>query len=217
MKTMERRPLNDPEVQLRNDALRHQRDEDLRDDDRITDSHVSDSRLPGWNNADEDEVTLKDDDIHGRDLDTDNGDEWDAGNVSETDLDEDDLEDNDEANFELHQVKNDKFGSLGRSITNEAAEPDPDEIPEEHEADDDQELDYPDDDDLEKPENDEVDYKEPKEVTPPSPGNKQDSKKATLGDVDESFTDQSHGRTSGRMIDHEPGSGTTGDHGAYNL
>ncbi len=43
-------------------------------------------------------------------------------------------------------------------------------------------------------------------------------KDATLGDVDSTFTDNSHGRTSGRLADHEPGSGITPpEHGAYNL
>lgn len=46
MKTKETTSLNDPMDQLRKDALRHQRDEDLRDDDVITNPLISDSKLP---------------------------------------------------------------------------------------------------------------------------------------------------------------------------
>jgi hypothetical protein len=166
--------------------------------------------------TDEDDQNLRDDDRNGRDLDTDNGDEWDEANVSETDLDEDDLEDNDEANFELHQVKNDQFGSLDRSIKNEA-EPDPNEIPEEGESGN-EELDYPDNDNMEQAKDDEVNYKEPNEVSQPNTTEAPEKKAATLGDLDSTFTDDSHGRTTGRTIDHEPGAGSTPpEHGAYNL
>lgn len=216
MKTMERDYLNDPKEQFRTDALTRQGDDKMRDSDMAGINGISDPGLPGWDNADEDEETLKDDDISGRDLDTDGGDEWDEANVSEKDLDEDDLEDNDEVNYELHQVKNDQFGSLGRSITNEA-EPDPDEMPEEHQ-DDNSELDYPDDDDLEQGEDDEVEYDEPNEVTPPSPEGEPNTSHSTLGDIDPSFTDDKTGRTSGRLLDHEPGAGINPpEHGAYNL
>jgi hypothetical protein len=183
-------------------------------------SQVADSRLaPGEYNldTDEDDQNLSDDDRKGRDLDVDGRDEWDAGNVSGKDLDEDDLEDNDEANAELHQVKNDQFGSLGRSVTNEAA-PDPDEIPEEHELGN-EEVDFPDGDDtLEQGERNEVNYKEPTEVNPPEPREAPERKAATLGDLDSTFTDDNHSRSTGRTIDHEPGGGSTPpEHGAYNL
>ncbi|RKR85531.1 hypothetical protein BDD43_5802 [Mucilaginibacter gracilis] len=216
MTTINQESWNDQNDQLRNDALRHERDEDMRDDDMTVDSRISDSRLPKHEynlDDDEDDQNLSDDSIKGRDLDTDGGDEWDEGNVSTTDLDEEDLEDNDEAMAELHEVKNDKFGSLASSVQNG---PDPDEIPEEHQADE-NELDYPDDDELEKGTDNEVNYTEGTEVEAPDE-TEAPEKAATLGDVDSTFTDQSHGRTSGRLIDHEPGSGSSGgEHGAYNL
>lgn len=208
MKTMEKKPLNDPMEQLRKDALRHQRDDDLRDDDMI-----SDKPLPGWDNADDE--TLKDDDIHGRDLDTDNGDEWDREKM-DSELDRRDLQDDDEANFDVHGVKNDKFGSLGASIKNEA-NPDPNEIPEEGEANR-EDIDYPDDDRMEQAKDDEVTYHEPKGVEPPNTKEAPEKKVATLDSLDPTFTDDTHERQTKRMVDHEPGSGSkTGEHGAYNL
>jgi len=184
-----------------------------------SDTQVADSRLDEGKynlDTDEDDQNLSDDDENGRDLDIDGGDEWDEGNVSEKDLDEDDLEDNDEANFELHQVKHDQFGSLDRSITNEA-EPDPNETPEEQESGN-EELDYPDDDNVEQAKDDEVNYNEPNEVSQPNTSTEAPDKAATVGDLDSTFTDDNHGRSTGRTIDHEPGAGSTPpEHGAYNL
>jgi hypothetical protein len=188
MKTMEKKPLNDPMEQLRKDALRHQRDDDLRDDDMI-----SDKPLPGWDNADE----------------------WDREKM-DSELDRRDLEDDDEANFDVHGVKNDKFGSLGASIKNEA-DPDPNEIPEEGEANR-EDIDYPDDDRMEQAKDDEVTYHEPKGVEPPNTKEAPEKKVATLDSLDPTFTDDTHERQTKRMVDHEPGAGSkTGEHGAYNL
>lgn len=188
---------------------------DREDQFENSNSRVQDTRLPNGDynlDDDEDDQNLSDDDVNGRDLDTDNGDEWDEDDVSETDLDEDDLADNDEANADLHSVKNDKFGSLASPVQNG---PDPDEIPEEHEADE-SELDYPDDDTLEEGSNNEVNYNEPTEVTQPAP--EPDTAAATIDNLDPTFVDDSHERQSKRIVDHEPGAGsTTGDHGAYNL
>jgi hypothetical protein len=178
MTTPNKKSSNDPADQLRNDALRHQRDDDLRDDDVITNKNIADSKLPKSKGKE----TLN------------------------NDLDKMDLIDDDEANFDVHQVKNDQFGSLEKSIKNKNDHsPDPDEIPEEHQSGD-GELDYPDEDRMEKGSDDEVTYHEPKEVTPPAPSEgKPHARHATLNNLDKSFTDQTHGRTSGRMIDHEPG------------
>ena len=135
MEAIDKASWNDGDEQLGN-ALRKQRDQGLQDDDVASSDRMTDSRLPkpdGDEDEDEDDGTF-DDDINGRDLDTDNMDEWDEGNVSNEDLDEDDLMDTDEANFELHQVKNDKFGSLASSIS-EDDNPDADDMPEEYESD----------------------------------------------------------------------------------
>ncbi|EHQ26066.1 hypothetical protein [Mucilaginibacter paludis] len=161
--------------------------------------------------TDEDDQNLSDDDVNGRDLDTDNSDEWDEGDANDPDLEEDDLADNDQAAADLHQVKNDQFGSLASSVQNG---PDPNEIPEEGESGN-GELDYPDDGGMEQANDDEVEYEENNEVEQPSETEAPDTKAATLGNLDSTFTDQSHGRTTGRMIDHEPGS--NGVDGPYNL
>jgi len=60
---------------------------------------------------------------------------------------------------------------------NEAG-PNPDEIPEEHEADN-KESTIRDDDRMEQGKDDEVNYKEPKEITPPSPEGEPDTTNAT--------------------------------------
>ena len=173
------------------------------------------TRLPKYDynlDDDEDDQNLGDDDRKGRDLDTDGADEWDADGMSESDLDEDDLADNDEANADIHGVKNDKFGSLASSIQNNV---DPDETPEEQV--DGEEVDYPDDDDLEEGSDDEVNYQEKTEVTQPNV-EEGEQKVAALNKLDPTFVDDTHERQNKRMVDHEPGAGsTTGEHGAYNL
>lgn len=215
MKKIEDDILNDHSGHLSNDIKRRHSDEDLFDDNITDKPRIGDRKMPGWDNADEDGVTLKDDDIHGRDLDTDNGDEWDAEKM-DGELDRRDLEDNDEANFDVHGVKNDQFGSLNRSIKNEA-EPDPNEIPEEGEANR-EDIDYPDDDRMEQAKDDEVSYHEPRGVEPPAPTEEPEKKAVTLDNLDSTFTDDKHERQTKRMVDHEPGAGsTTGEHGAYNL
>lgn len=187
---------NDEDEQLRNDALRKQRDQALQDDDVIRSDRMTDYRLPKPDEdeeSDEDDETFFDDDLNGRDLDSDNQDEWDEANVSNEDLDEDDLMDTDEANFELHQIKNDKFGSLSSSIS-EDDNPDPDEIPEE------QEKDKP-----EQGEADEVADEKEDEIKPSTENEVSESKPVTLNNLDPTFTNIKHGRKTGRMIDHEPG------------
>jgi hypothetical protein len=205
MTTINQESWNDRDSQFGNNETSRQTNENLNNDGPLSSDRAADSNpLKGeYDAGDEDDETLNDDDINGRDLDTDNGDEWDEANLSDDDLEDDDLDDDDEANFDAHQVKNDKFGSLASSAQN-GGDPEPDEIPEEHESDN--ELDYPDDDKLEQGTDDEVSYKENTEVESPNQTEAPDEKHSTLGNLDSTFTDQSHGRSSGRMIDHEPGS-----------
>ncbi len=75
----------------------------------------SDRVLATKNDTAEEEANLSDDDLHGRDLDVDNADEWDEADM-EDELDERDLEDDDQLNAELHQIKNDQFGSIATEI-----------------------------------------------------------------------------------------------------
>ncbi|WP_448700032.1 hypothetical protein ACFGVR_22990 [Mucilaginibacter sp. AW1-3] len=194
--------------QLNNDVLRRHRDEDIRDDDAITSDRVADSKLPG-SNADEDDANLRDNDITGRDLDVENRDEWDAGNVGD-DLDRADLDDDDEINADKHRVKKDQFGSLAQTIKNEGS-PDPDEMPEEHEIGN-GEVEQPNQGGVEHGENNEADYEHTKEVTPPQPEHHRD---ATLTDLDPTNVGVEHTRTTERMVDHEPG--VAGDRRAPNL
>lgn len=196
--------------QLNSDVLRRHRDEDMRDDDVISSDRVSDSKLPG--SVDEDDATLGDDDTKGRELDVENRDEWDAANM-ENELDERDLEDDDEANRDAHRIKNDQFGSLASSIKNENT-PDPDEIPEEHEVGN-TEVTPPNEGGVEHGENNEADYKHEKEVTPPNPSEEPAKHAATLDNLDPTNIGIEHTRTTGRMVDHEPG--VAGDHLAPNL
>ncbi len=201
METIDQTSWSDKDEQLRNDQFGMEREEGMTGSDRMTDA-----RLPASENkaADEDDETLADDDINGRDLDIENGDEWDEDNVSDKDLDEDDLMDTDQANFEVHQIKEDHFGSLATSITdNVNPDPKPDEIPEEHE--DGNNVDYPDADRMEQGADKEVIYKEEKEVEQPRENEAPEPRPATLNNLDASFTGNNYGRATGRIIDHEPG------------
>lgn len=202
--------------ELNKEVLRRHRDEDIRDDDAITSDRVADSKLP-TNDADDDDANLQDNDLTGRDLDTDNTDEWDEADVETDDdddeLDDTDLDDDDQANADVHSVKNDKFGSLASAIDT-GGTPDPDEIPEEHETGN-PEVERPNKDGLEHGSDNEANYPHEKEVTQPNPEQEPHTRDVTLTELDPTFIGIEHDRTTGRMIDHEPG--VEGDHLAPNL
>jgi len=195
--------------QLNNDVLRRHRDEDIRDDDAITSDRVSDSKLPG-STADEDDATLGNDDRKGRELDVENSDEWDAANM-ESELDERDLEDDDEANRDVHRIKNDKFGSLASEIPPDQ-NPTPAEVPVEGQPNQQQEVTQPRKDNMEQGKKNESDFKHTKEVTPPQP---EHERKTTLDNLDPTNVGVEHTRKTERMVDHEPG--VAGDRRAPNL
>ncbi len=195
--------------QLNNDVLRRHRDEDFRDDDVLSSDRISDSKLPTIGDADDDDANLSNDDKRGRDLDVENGDEWDAGDFGD-DLDRTDFDDDDEINADKHRIKSDQFGSLASSIKNDNS-PDPDEIPEEHEVGNEEVAD-PDSDGLEKGTDNEADYQHEKEVTPPKPEHERET---TLNTLDPSFIGVEHSRKTERIVDHEPGA--AGDRRAPNL
>lgn len=202
--------------ELNKEVLRRHRDEDIRDDDAITSDRVADSKLP-VNDADDDDANLEDDDRYGRDLDTDNTDEWDEADFEtdedESELDDTDLDDDDEANADVHSVKNDKFGSLASGI-NKSSGPDPDEIPEERGVGN-KEVEAPNQGGVEHGRDNEADYPHKKEVTQPNTEPEPHKRDATLADLDETNIGIEHTRTTERMVDHEPG--TAGDHLAPNL
>ena len=191
MELLNNEPGNTVYPQFREDELRYKQDKEIRNND-----------------IDEDDQNLSDDDITGRDLDVDGADEWDEDNVEETDLDRDDLRDDDELNYDKHQVRNDQFGSLASAITNEDNTPDPNEIPEEN-GPGKEELEQPEKHEFERgsmPDK-EFDYKEQNEVeqpdTPEAPP--EHERDVTLTDLDPTFIGIDHNRKTGRMIGHEPG------------
>jgi hypothetical protein len=155
--------------------------------------------------VDEDDENLSDDSVGGRDLDTDNGDEWDEDNMSEKEFDDDELDtEGDLDDEETERITGSGVG--GRSFLGtptSATATDPDELPEEHEAD--TEINYPHEDGVEQSADEDYTYKEQNEVEPPRENEAPTQKPSTLGNLDPSFTGSNHGRTSGTMTDHEPG------------
>lgn len=181
---------------INQELRRRHSDEDLRDDDMKISDKVADSKPLT------DDKILRGDDLIRKDVDTDHVVSWDEKHVG--DLDNTDVEDLDQANKDIHSIKNDTFGSLASTIKNENA-PGPDEIPEEHQAG--EELDYPDDDKLEQGTEHETEYEEGIGVSPPHETEAPEQpKRSTLGRLDSSFIGLHHPRKTRRMIDHEPGS-----------
>jgi hypothetical protein len=82
------------------------------DDDALSSDRTVDATDAGDEDQDQDSTDI---DLQGDDLDIENADEWDEADM-EDDLDERDLEDDDQLNAELHQVKNDQFGSIATEI-----------------------------------------------------------------------------------------------------
>jgi hypothetical protein len=79
-----------------------------------------------------------------------------------------------------------------------------DEMPEEHQVGN-EEVNYQKQGELEKGSDNEVTFRPGKEVKQPNPEHEPHERKATLNTLDPSFVGIDHGRSTGRMIDHEPG------------
>lgn len=83
---------------------------------------------------------------------------------------------------------------------NENSDPRPDEIPEKHVSEH-ENSEYPNETEREQPsEGADTSYSEKTDVTPP---NKREF--PSVGNVETDFTPGNHGRTTGRMVGHEPG------------
>jgi hypothetical protein len=82
----------------------------------------------------------------------------------------------------------------------EKSEPKPDEIPEKHESEH-EESEYPSETEYEKQgDGNDASYSEQTDVTPPTP-----HEFPSVGNAQTDFVSRPHGRTTGRMVGHEPG------------
>jgi hypothetical protein len=170
------------EVPTTPDEKRRQLDEDYRNDDELDRERLSRAESP-----DPDDDLDEDDDLDDDDLDLDDTDDDVLPDYDE-DLDDDDLDDED-------------LDDDDDTIVGSATDEEPDELPEQGESDN-ESLNYPHEQELNQQQGDDASYSEQVEVTPPQEHNTP----LTGGSV--SFESRPQGRTTGRMIDHEPG--TTG-------
>jgi len=157
-------------------------DEDLEDDEDL-------------DLDDDDELDLDDDDLEDEDLDADVVPDYDE----EDDLDDDDDTVDDPLRASIDEdedgVEDDADTSFDLDGTN-----DPDEIPEREEADN-EDLGYPREQEVSRPqEGNDANFSEQIDVTPP-----RTHEFPSEGSPKTDFTSRNVGRTTGRMLGHEPG------------
>jgi hypothetical protein len=136
---------------------------------------------------DDDELELDDDDLEDDDLDADVVPDYDE---------EDDLDDDDDTVDDPLRASLDE----DEEIFDEDGTTDPDEIPEREEADN-EDLGYPSEQEVSRPqEGSDTNFSEQIDVTPPTP-----HEFPSVGSPKTDFTSRNAGRTTGRMVGHEPG------------
>jgi hypothetical protein len=177
--------------QLREDELIRQRESGYTtsavdpDDDELLD--------------DDDDLDLDDDDLDadldetdplGDDIDTDD----------DLDLDDDDLEDDDDDLDDANRITGNGVGGRDFTASTDDTDPDPSERPEQQESDNEQ-LGYPSEQEFQQQDNgNDASFSEQTDVTPPRTHEFPDT-----GSPSTDFSTRDHGRTTGRMIGHEPG------------
>jgi hypothetical protein len=173
------------------------------DDLRNSNYHSTDT-VSGPSDAvdpDEDEDDLEDDDLDEDDLDYDDED-FDDDDLDAEDLDDDDDLDADDDGYE--RVSGTPTADLSSGVANSYdsdGDDDENEIPEQQEADT-EEQGYESGTEVEQQDRgDEGSFSEQTDVTPPTPHEFPSTGTHTETD----FTSRSQGRTTGRMVGHEPG------------
>jgi len=184
------------EVPLTQDEKRYQQDDDLRNDDELDSARLSRAESPDP----DDEDDLDEDDLDDDDLDLDDED-LDADVVPEDDddldLDNDDLEDDEDEDY--NRITGQADTDLSSGVLNSYDNEDPDEIPEQEEADS-EELGYPQEEEVQQNSGDDASYSEQTDVTPP-----RENEMPSVGRTETGFANRDQGRTTGRMVGHEPG------------
>jgi len=139
---------------------------------------------------DDDSLIDDDDDLDDADLDDDT-------TIGDDGFDDDDLEDEDLDDDDLVDTN---YSTITSEEGIESGSEDPDETPELEEADDENETGF--DEGQTNPQEAETDgsYSEQIDVTPPTP-----HEFPSVGHAQTSFESRPHGRTTGRMVGHEPG------------
>ncbi|MBS7563567.1 hypothetical protein KHS38_04035 [Mucilaginibacter sp. Bleaf8] len=163
-------------------------------EDELNHTRISRAEAP---DPDDEEDLEEDDDLDLEDDDLDADD--DIVPDYDEDLDEDDLDDEDDENYDRITGEADTDPSTGipESYDNDD---EPNEIPEQGEADN-EDLRYPNEDEVPPAgRDDEGNFSEQIDVTPPTP-----HEMPSVGRAETDFTSRPHGRTTGRMLGHEPG------------
>ncbi len=153
---------------------------------------------------DDDDDLDEDDDLDLDDDDLDEEDDLDNDVVPgyDEDLDDDDLDDDEDDDYNrINGQANRDLSSGVIASYDEADETDePNEIPE-HEESDDEDLRYPSEQEVSQPEQgSDGSCSEQIDVTPPNP-----QEFPSVGNTKTDFESRPHGRTTGRMLGHEPG------------
>jgi len=155
---------------------------------------------------DDDEDLDDDDDLDLDDDDLDEDDDLDNDVVPgyDEDLDEDDEDLEDEEDEDYNRINGQASRDLSSGVIasyDEADDTDePSETPE-HEESDNEDLGYPSEQEVERPDQDsDGSYSEQIDVTPPNP-----QEFPSVGNAKTDFTSRPQGRTTGRMLGHEPG------------
>ncbi|WP_158826406.1 hypothetical protein [Mucilaginibacter lacusdianchii] len=142
---------------------------------------------------DNDDLDLDDDDLDDDDLDADD----DIVPDYDEDLDDEDLDEDEDEDY--NRITGEAETS-STGIPESYDDDEPNEIPEQGEADN-EDLRYPSEDEVPPSrQDDEGSFSEQTDVTPPRP-----QEFPSVGRAETDFTSRDQGRTTGRMIGHEPG------------